>query len=450
MKTVIIKFGGTSVSTKSNIDRIISIVSSSRKNNPIIVVSALSGVTDLLLSIALEANKASVKVTIEKLKDIHRKLIVECFQDQKARSDLFLKVDKLLLEVKRISTKKINRVSSDLLVSYGEIMSSLIISEALRLAGIPSRQVIATDVIVTDTNHKEAEFLIDETRKKATKKLIPIVRSGRVPVVTGFIGATIKGKTTTLGRGGSDYSAAIIGYSLSSSEIQIWTDVNGIYTTDPRLVKQASIIPEISYREASELAFFGAKVLHPRTIRPAVKARIPLRVLNTFNPESPGTLILEKPKNSATVTAISFKKNITLVNMYSTSMLFTKGFLVKLFEIYAKNKTSIDLVSASEVSISVTLDNDDNLGKVVGELRAFTSVTYTKNVSIVSVIGDKITSSTNVIRTIFDLLDRKRINVKMISLGATDINVSLVISSDRLEEAVKVLHKGLLEKKDIK
>jgi len=443
---IVAKFGGTSVSTKERILTIAKIVRNEINRKPVVVVSALSGVTDLLLSISTTPY-SKTEAIIQQVNVLHQNLIKKLFTDASKRGSMFDYIDNQLNEVGRIAkTEKFNKSSVDKLVSYGEILSSYIIANAINSIGIKAAQVVATDLIVTDDNFGSAEFLTVPTRKNVKKILIPMIKKRIVPVVTGFIGKSQSGKTTTLGRGGSDYSASIIGFCLGAEEIQIWTDVDGIFSADPRLVENARHLAAVSYREASELATFGAKVLHPRTIRPAVKNGIPVRILNSFNIKSLGTLIMDKPEYSNPITAISSKKKITLVNIYSTEMLLQKGFLARVFQLFANKNISIDLVSVSEVSVSLTLDNDENLEEVLTELSKFASVTTTKNLGIVSLVGEGIVTSSSIIKLVFDILDKEKILVKMVSLGATNINVSLVIPQAQVEHAVKILHSQLLLK----
>jgi len=443
---IVAKFGGTSVSTKERILTIAEIVKVDLHRKPIVVVSALSGVTDFLLSITT-ASYSQVEEIIQKINVLHQNLINELFTDNSKRKSMSNYIENKLNEVRRIAkTKHFDKASLDKLVSYGEILSSYIIANALEDMGIKTMQVVATDIIVTDDNFGSAEFLAQSTKRNARKILMPMVKKGIVPVVTGYIGATEDGKTTTLGRGGSDYSASILGFCLDAEEIQIWTDVDGIFSADPRLVENAKLLKTVSYREASELATFGAKVLHPRTIRPAVKNGIPVRILNSFNIKGSGSLIVDKSTIANPITAISSKKRITLINIYSTKMLLQKGFLARVFQIFANKNISIDLVSVSEVSVSLTLDNDEHLDSVLIELSKFSSVTTTKNLGIVSLVGERIVASSSTIKAIFDILDKEKILVKMISLGASDINVSLVMQQDQVEHVVKVLHNQLLLK----
>jgi aspartate kinase len=443
---IVAKFGGTSVSTKERILTITEIVRNTLSRKPVVVVSALSGVTDLLLSISTAPHSQTEKI-LREISALHRNLTEELFTDASEKENACSYIEDRLNEVRRIAKRRsFDKASLDKLVSFGEILSSYIIVHALDNMDMKAMQVVATDLIVTDDNFGSAEFLALPTKRNARKILIPMVKKGIVPVVTGFIGATRSGKTTTLGRGGSDYSASIIGYSLEAEEIQIWTDVDGIFSADPRLVENARLLKTVSYREASELATFGAKVLHPRTIRPAVKNGIPVRILNSFNIKSSGTLIMDKPAESNPIMAISSKNKITLVNIYSTDMLLQKGFLARVFQIFANKNISIDLVSVSEVSVSLTLDNDEHLDNVLAELSKFSSVTTTKNLGIVSLVGEGIVTSSSIIKLIFDILDKEKILVKMVSLGATNINVSLVLQQDQVEHAVKVLHNQLLLK----
>lgn len=442
---IILKFGGTSLSSASRIKNVCTIAKKELHRKPILVVSAISGVTDLLLS-ATVSSKAKTSA-ISQLKKIHKQIIDDLFRAEDRKEINFYidsKLDKLL---KLLNTGSYNNADIDEILAFGEIISSYIIAKALGIFGIDGQQVLASDFIVTDNNFGSAEFLPRPTGAKIKQVLAPLLKENVVPVITGFIGTTKNGEITTLGRGGSDYSATIIGFCQKASEIQIWTDVDGIFTADPKIVKSAKLLKQVSYKEASELAAFGAKVLHPRTIKPAIKAGIPIRVLNSLNPSSSGTIICDKPDLLNPITAISYKKKIALVNIYSTEMLFSKGFLARIFKVFTKHNISVDLVSVSEVSVSVTLENDENLVAGVRDLSKFSSVSSNRNLSMVSLIGEGIVTSSNTIRKIFEILDKKKILVKMVSLGATDINISLVVKYDQVEETLNALHNKLLIKK---
>ncbi|MBI2018859.1 aspartate kinase [Candidatus Daviesbacteria bacterium] len=439
---IVAKFGGTSVSSRESILTICEIVKNQKNLDLVVVVSALSGITDLLLSLP-SLPKYKFQAEIRRLKNTHKELINKVFKDPKEQKRVMQFVDEKVNEILKLNLNN-QKKTLDKLCSFGEIISSYIVANALDQNGIKSFQVLATDLIVTNDNFGSADFILEPTKRNVKSILTPIIKRGIVPVVTGFIGSTTSGQVTTLGRGGSDYTASIIGFCLGVKEIQIWTDVDGMFTADPRLVTTARSLPVVSFKEAAEMATFGARVLHPRTIHPAIKAGIPVRVLNTFNPKSHGTLIIKEVKTSKAIRSISFKRKITLVNIYSTEMLLQRGFLARVFKIFGSNDLSIDLVSVSEVSISVSLDNDGGLVNAVKQLSSFTSVSIIKDLGMVSLIGEGVTSSSQTIKKIFDILDKEQILVRMVSLGATNINISLVIESDKVEKAVKVLHERLL------
>lgn len=442
---IIAKFGGTSISTLQNIKTIETIILSEReKHAVVVVVSALSKVTDLFLTAARGSRKEALEA-FQQIRKKHEHLINELWQEKNQQQlalsyiDKKLKAASLVLEREDRSKKMF-----DMLVSFGEIMSSFIINAWFSWKGIPSVQIIASDIIETDNNFGSAEFIVEKTKRKAKKILDPLLAKGITPVVTGFIGATKNGEMTTLGRGGSDYSASILGFSLAATEVQIWTDVDGIFTADPRLVKKARPIAEVSYQEASEMAFLGAKVLHPRTIRPAVNAGIPVRVLNTLNPSYQGTKITYRKERTSRITAVTFKRQALLITIKAEQMFLAKGFLTKIFDIFSKQQVSIDLVSVSEVSVSLTLDNIGNLEGLISKIQMLARVVVNNRISTVSVIGEHIGTAHHAIRDIFSILDEKKIRVRMISFGAQNRNISFVIDSSRCEEAVQILHDRLL------
>lgn len=438
---VVAKFGGTSVSTKDNIVTITGIIKKEKTlHDVIVVVSALSKVTDLLLSVA-----SGEKDSIHSIKEKHYSLIADLWQDEGERKILCDFIDECFASVLDICNEKVSdKKMLDKVVSFGEIMSSKIIATYLTSVGILAKQIIASDVIVTDSNFGSAEFLPVKTKINAQNILLPLLSDSVVPVLTGFIGATENGETTTLGRGGSDYSGSIIGFAVNAKEVQIWTDVDGIFTADPRVVKNAFSIPEISFQEASEMAFLGAKVLHPRTMRPAAKAGIPVRVLNTFNPSSPGTIIVRKEERKSRITAITFKRKVVLVTIKAEQMFMTTGFLAKIFDIFKEANISVDLVSVSEVTVSLTLDMVDNLQETLKKIEKFSRVVIDEESSVVSVIGEHIGRYPHAVRDVFSILDKKNIRVKMISFSAQNRNISCVIKNTRWEDAVHALHDGLL------
>ncbi len=440
---IILKFGGTSVSSKETIATICDVVRERLDQRPVVVVSALSGVTDLFLSITASPNSSTN--SFKKIRTIHFDLIHAIWEDAGAADSVMSYIDATLAQAQTLLKKNgVTKSSTDKICASGEMMSSYIICEALKKSGITSQQVLAATLIVTNDNFGNAEFIPEPTRVNAEHHLLPLIEQGITPVVTGFIAATEDGRTTTLGRGGSDYSAAILGYSLRADEIQIWTDVDGVFTADPRFVQGAQLLEKISYKEASELATFGAKVLHPKTIRPAMSAGIPVRVCNTFNPRSPGTLILETFGSDRPITAVSSKRTAVLVNIYSTDMLFGKGFLVRIFEVFSRNNISVDLVSVSEVSVSLTFETKDGITHALEELSQFASVNVSEDFGTVSLIGSNVAASPTTISRIFAVLETEGILVRMVSLGAASINVSVVIKREEIERAVQVLHDKII------
>ena len=390
----------------------------------------------------IPATKQERKKILKEIENLHLDLIKGEQNEEVTKSY----IEKSLQEVGNLLNKKERSKSfSDRVVSYGEVMSSFVISQFMKDSGIWAKQVISTKLIVTDDNFINAEFLPKETKIKVRKELMPLLQKNIVPVVTGFIGATEKGEVTTLGRGGSDYSAAIIGHCLNAREVQIWTDVDGIFSADPRTVKNAKQLTRITYKEASELAAFGAKILHPRTIRPLIPENIPIVIKNTFNPNSKGTYINGKSSGKPRISAIASKPKVTLINLYSPDMLLSRGFLERIFAVFAKYNICVDLVSVSEVSVSVTLDNEENLIQALNELKLFTT-TSKFQVGVVSIIGESILENEGILKNVFTILNSEKIPVRMISLGASDINISIVTDPDFVSPAVNVLHDGVIFK----
>ncbi len=328
--------------------------------------------------------------------------------------------------------------SMDAIASIGERLSSLIVTFAFRAAGISAQYVDARRVIVTDDRFTRAQPLFEKTYALLQESVRPIVAES-VVVMGGFIGATQNGQTTTLGRGGSDYTAAIVGAGLDAEEIQIWTDVDGMLTADPRIVPDAHRVKSISFAEAAEMAYFGAKVLHPATVLPAIERNIPVLILNSLRPEVAGTRITSEPLPcNNPVKSISCKRGITVVNIRSTRMLMAHGFLRRIFEIFDRQKSSVDMVSTSEVSVSLTLDNRENLEIICEELRQFAEVNADDAQAIVCLIGEDIRHTPGIAARAFSALGGK--NIRMISQGASELNLGFVISERDLEQAVTALH----------
>ena len=329
--------------------------------------------------------------------------------------------------------------TSDYVVSYGERLSSLIATSAFLAREMPATLVDARQVLITDAQHGRAVPQVDEINDRLQDRVQPLIDQGRVPIMGGFIGATREGVTTTIGRGGSDFSAALVGAGLNAERIEIWTDVDGMKTTDPRICPDARRIKVISFEEAAELAYFGAKVLHPATVLPAVEKNIPLLVLNSRNPSNEGTRILSRtPRSRSIFKAIAAKNRITIIEIVAARMLMAHGFLAKVFEIFARHQCAVDVVSTSEVSISLTVDSNEAIPQIAADLEKLALVTYSGRKAIVCLVGENIRETPGVAAQVFDAI--RDINVRMISQGASEINLTFVIDEAEVPEAVRRLH----------
>jgi aspartate kinase len=337
--------------------------------------------------------------------------------------------------------------SVDALSSYGERLSSHLIALVFSNAGMKAAHVDARCVVLTDARHKAATPLYPQTYARARDRILPLISQGKVPVLGGFIAATERGVTTTLGRGGSDFSAAIIGAGIGAEEIQIWTDVDGVMTCDPKLVPEARRVKTISFAEAAELAYFGAKVLHPSTLVPAIEKNIPVVVLNSRRPEIAGTrIVAEAVPCSNVIKAISCKRGIYIVNIRSTRMLMAHGFLNRIFEIFSRAETAVDMLASSEVSVSLTIDDPARLTEICQELRDFSEVSVEKDQAIVCIVGDNLRDTPGVAARTFGALEG--INIRMISQGASLLNLGFVVAARDAEKTVKLLHQEFFRSAD--
>jgi aspartate kinase len=328
----------------------------------------------------------------------------------------------------------------DAIVSYGEQLSSRLLAEVLKAKGINARQVDSRRLIVTDDEYGAAQPIWEETRDLVQLELRPLIDGGEVPVMGGFIAASRGGETTTLGRGGSDYSAALIAASLNASELQIWTDVTGVMTCDPRICGEARTIPVLSYEEAAELAYFGAKVLHPKTIKPAVDHHIPVRVCNTFEPAEVGTMVLaESGEAPNKIKSIAHKKNITILRITSARMLGAYGFMSAVFQVFDRHRTVIDVISTSEVSVALTLDSTDDLESVVTDLERLGDVEVESGYAVVCVVGEGLRASTGLASKIFSTIEDT--NVALVSHGASSVNLTFVVKENVVADVINKLHK---------
>ncbi len=328
----------------------------------------------------------------------------------------------------------------DEFLAHGELISAAVVSEALVLRGLPAVLVDAREVLVTDERFGRAQPDLAETAARVRQRLAALSAEGKIPVLGGFIGATREGVTTTLGRGGSDYSAAILGASLDASVVEVWTDVEGMMTADPRIVPEARVIEKISSEEASELAYFGARVLHPLTLAPAIEKGISIRVRNARRPEHAGTQIHPAaPSGGSLIRSIAYKKGIATVDVVTTRMLMATGFLGSLFSVFARHETAVDMVSTSEISVSVTLDDLSHLPEIRRDLEEIAQVEVARDRAMVCLVGQNLKFTPGIAARIFRAVEE--INILMISQGASRRNVSFVVEEKDVEDVVRRLHR---------
>lgn len=445
---IVMKFGGTSVEDASAIKRVARIVRGRLRRCPVVVVSAMAGVTDALVRMsngAASDDLDSALAELARVKQQHVAAAEELVHGEALAALLaefetcFDSLASLLAGIRAVG--ELSPRSSDLALSYGEVLSSALVAAALQAEGIPAAHVDSRKVIVTDATHKAALPDFDATGDALCSKLVPALKSMKVPVMAGFIAATPEGVTTTLGRGGSDYSAAIVGAALSADAIEIWTDVEGMLTTDPRLCPRAQRIHTISFDEAAELAYFGAKVLHPATLIPAIQRDIPVYVLNSRNVKSTGTCIRrEVPPSRTTFRAIAAKKGSTVINVRAPRMLLASGFLKSMFELLERHRCPVDLVSTSEVSVSLVVDPTHDVAGLVPELEQLGEVEVEAGKAIVCLVGRDIRGKIGIAASVFSVLAGVGVNVHMISQGASEINISVVVDETDVPAAVQNLH----------
>ncbi len=442
---IVCKFGGTSVADAAAIRRTADIIRGRVDKQPVVVVSALAGATNALLGAAEQAatgHLVAAITAIEALRNRHMAVIADLLGDDAAAleiaADTSVMFDELAHLAEALSVLgHVTERSLDAISSMGEQLSAPIITAAFVRAGIDAVFVDSRLVMITDATFGRAEPLPDSIAAACRDHLAPIVRDGKVPVLGGYYGQTTTGVTTTLGRGGSDYSASLLGAALEADAIEIWTDVDGMLTADPRVVDGAKLIEHIRFDEAAELASFGAKVLHPNTIAPAVRRGIPVFVFNSLNPSGKGTRItFDAPR--LPVRAIAGKANVVIVKVRSPRMLATPGALRAIFEVFERNRTSVDVVATSEVSVSLTVDDDQHLDSVVGQLREFGDVGVERGRAIVAIVGAGLGESSPTMAQALVALGDVRLH--MVSLSASGINLTLIVDGDELKPVMRRLH----------
>lgn len=440
---IVMKFGGSSLESTEALQRVLGIIGEAQEER-VVVVSAMGKTTNRLLESARlaaegrqsEALEALVRLQEETLA-IVQPLLADTIFETGTTAQLSLLFQELIKTVWALAETGLTAQASDEVASFGERISSYLVSAVLNASGLPSEHIDAPTVIRTDDRFGQAAPDYLETNRLLEERWS--ARKQGLCVMGGFIGSTADGRTTTLGRGGSDFTAAIVGAALRASEIQIWTDVDGMLTADPRVYSHGVPIRRLSFSEAAELAYFGAKVLHPATVLPAQRAGIPVRILNSRKPHVEGTLLVgDQVSSSNPIKAISSKRGITVVNIQSTRMLMAYGFLARIFEVFARHETPVDMVATTEVSVSLTIEDTARLAAIQHDLREFAEVDHEGGQAIVCIVGEDLRYRPGIVGRAFDALSG--INIRMISQGASLLNCSFVVAEKDVEEAVRLLH----------
>ena len=428
------------------INRVLNISTEQLHRAPLLVASAMGNTTDLLLCIgelSAAGKLGEAREILSELKDLHYTALVDLlevplYEEGKQSLDgLFAELEELVRGLGLIQEASLR--SMDTLLSFGERLSTTLIYYGAGQRGMEARLLDSRNFIKTELIRNKNILQLEKTNRAIREQISP--RANLLCIAQGFIGSDDRGSTTTLGRGGSDYSATIMAAALDAEEVQIWTDVNGIMTSDPRFIKNAHTIYELSYEEAAELSYFGAKVIHPSAIQPAVEKRIPVLVKNTFDPDAPGSRIHAKGGGRG-IQAIAGKGGITLVNVQSSRMLNAYGFLRRIFEVFEKHQISVDLIATSEVSVSLTVEDAAAIANARRDLEAFSIVTVEENKAIISLVGQDLWKQSRFTVQVFTAL--ADIPLRMISLGSSDINLSLVVPESHLGTAIQSLHDSLL------
>ena len=451
LNPTVMKFGGTSVADASAFGRVAELVRRRGDERPVVVVSAMSRVTDALLESVQVAAEGRIEEAVASLEE-HFARHIEVARAL-LRVEPVSQIEALvgreragLLEAfaSLAADSRPRPLLQDLVVSYGERLSATLLAAVLREASLNARYVDARWCVITDEQHGRATPLKDETEASTRAHLEPLIEAGEVPVLGGFIASSVSGETTTLGRGGSDYTAGLVGAALRAREIQIWTDVPGVLTADPRIVPEARTIPRLSYAEAAELAYFGAKVLHPKTILPAVVRNVPVRICDSRRDDAPDTIVFfDAEMTPRTVKAIACKSGIHIVHITSARMLGEHGFLRAIFEVFERHRTAVDIVTTSEVSVSLSLEDTSALEAIVADLSVVGAVRVESGRAIVCIVGEGLRSTPGIAGRVFSTI--KDINILLISQGASSINLTFVIEEQHVSEAVRRLHAAFFE-----
>ena len=443
---IVMKFGGTSVEDAKAIDRAAAIVKGRGPEKPVVVVSAMAKVTDALLEMGRAAGAGDRETALKVSRGLRERhynaagellgtgIFTQFHSELEADFDA---LDELLRGIAAVG--ELTPRTADHVAAFGEMLSSKLVTAAFSARGMDSSLVDSRACIVTDSSYTRAVPIVEETNERLGLKLTPLLDNGRVPVMGGFIGATRAGVTTTIGRGGSDFSAALVGAGLGAERIEIWTDVDGMMTTDPNLCPEARRIKVISFDEAAELAYFGAKVLHPATVLPAIQKNIPVYVLNSRNPTCEGTKITARaPRCRNSFKAIAAKKRITIIDIAAPRMLMAHGFLKAIFDAFDRHRVPVDVVSTSEVSVSLTVDSNESIPALAADLAKLADVKYEGRKAIVCLVGENLREIPGIAARVFGILTD--VNIRMISQGASEINLTFVIDEDDVPRVVRRLH----------
>jgi aspartate kinase len=455
------KFGGTSVEDARAFERVADIVRAERAKNPVVVVvSAMSRFTDALLAAferAAAGEGGRAARALEEHFARHTEVVRALLPETRSPAEVTAAAEEFgeaLARARGHIEQAFNDAAGgrrplpllqDSVVSFGEQLSSRLLARLLDARGLRARHVDASECIVTDDEHGRATPLKEETERHTRAQLEPLIQQGYTPVMGGFIAASAaSGETTTLGRGGSDYTAGLVGAALRSKEIQIWTDVSGVLTADPRVVAEARPIPRLSFAEAAELAYFGAKVLHPKTILPAVVRNVPVRICNSREPRAAGTVVyFDAEMTPRTVKAIAHKAGVHIVHVTSARMLGAYGFLRAIFEVFERHRTAVDIVTTSEVSVSLSLEDVSALDAITEDLKHIAAVRVESGRAIVCIVGEGLRSTPGIAGRVFSTV--RDINVLLISQGASSINLTFVVEERHAAEAVRLLHAAFFE-----
>ncbi len=458
---IVMKFGGTSVGSGENIRHVADLVTQNSKNNQVaVVVSALAGVTNRLLEVGCQAKKsddAHIQVFIKELLEKHKQAIATAITSKQIQKEVTQITEKTIAELEKVLTGicyvgELTPKSKDYVASFGERLSAPIVWGAIKDHKAQTQCFTGKEAgIVTDSNFGEADPLMNFTTHLIRERVGPLFESGVIPVVTGFIAANQDGIVTTVGRGGSDYTATILGVALKVDEVWIWTDVDGIMTTDPKLVPSARMLPQLSYQEAAEMAIFGAKAMHPRALGPVIKENIPVRIRNTAHPENPGTLITKEPQQNAkeVVKAVAMIKDVAMLNVNGAAMVGAPGSYAKVFDVLGKNGINVMMISTavSEANISMIIKRG-LLGRAISNLEIallerggiVTEVSAEDDVAVIAVMGANMKGTLGTASRIFTIVAKKGINIRMIAQGSSELNISFVVKEKDGVAVVKAIH----------